>query len=521
MLSLWIFTALIAIVILMKIIGLFIEYKAHREFASRFGIDDDHKMTGIIDKLRVAYKNEDTEMPIKFRQEMAKRHNGNHMWKLLPNVFYWIINEPEMAKFMMNLDAKLIEKGSSAKNMFSFDKNGFKSGLLFSEGDQWKTQRKSLSENFSKRNVETFIEEMDKSACIFTEQLTLSSGYQNTEVIGELSNNCLFEIMFKCLMGDQNCNSQQSENHHDFIQAFETISKTVIFRVENRFKTMIFAKLPILNTFSSYFVPQLIAERRALKVRDEFLAGVVESAKIKFRNWDDKPVNDLASTMIAAQDKNGNRVFTDKEIKCQLFTFAFGGHETSASALNWLLFYLGQYPEWVKRINDEFEANQCTINRFTLYKCPTADAVIKETLRLCHTLDVFIPRVVKENIKLPDGTICPKGMTYMIDLANMNTDESSWGKNCLNFDPSRFLKSSKNDNLHSYQYLPFGGGKRSCIGKTFAMQELRILVLRICQNVKIENVMIDQNKIQPPNQWTGMTWKIKRGSLLQRFTPRE
>ena len=89
------------------------------------------------------------------------------------------------------------------------------------------------------------------------------------------------------------------------------------------------------------------------------------------------------------------------------------------------------------------------------------------------------------NVELPSGVVLPKGMTFTIDLANMNTNERVWGKGALEFNPARFLNAEETKKRHPYQYLPFGGGKRNCIGKNFAMQEVKILLLRIASQVRV------------------------------------
>ena len=226
---------------------------------------------------------------------------------------------------------------------------------------------------------------------------------------------------------------------------------------------------------------------------------------------------DLASVFVSTKDENGQKVFTNHQVKCQLFTFAFGGHETAASALIWILFYLGAHPEWADKVRAEFENLNCEISRQTLSKVPIATAFIKETLRLCHTLDLYIPRKTKTDIELPNGTVLPRGFTFTVDIANMATDKSAWGADADKFNPTRFLHKNE---IHAYQYLPFGGGRRNCIGKNFAMQQLKIFLLRIVQKVVIKNQVFETSathKRQPPNEWTGMTWKIKSGSLKQKF----
>ena len=400
----------------------YLEYRAHRTFAAGYGIEDDDKFTGIVNKLRAVYKSGDTEAPIVFRDKMKQDNGSEYIWKLTPNIFYYWVNDPEIAKFLMNLDSSLVEKADTTKQYFAADKNGFNNGLLMSEGTMWKFHRRLLAQHFRKTKVIKYIEAMDKSVSTFTELLSSNSDFQSTSQIRKLCNGALYEIMFKCMMGDEDCTSQTDQSHDDFIKSFEVISKTIVYRVDNRFKTMIFNKIPLMNTIMSYIIPELCRERKYKKIRDKYMNKIIDNAKEKQKQGIES--SDLASILTEAEDENGQKIFSETEIKCQLFTFAFGGHETAASTLIWTIYFLGEYPEWADRISQEFEANGSIINARVLQNIPQTEAFIKETLRLCHTLDLYIPRKVKADVTMPNGRILPKGFTFTIDLANMNTDKS-------------------------------------------------------------------------------------------------
>ena len=95
-----------------------------------------------------------------------------------------------------------------------------------------------------------------------------------------------------------------------------------------------------------------------------------------------------------------------------------------------------------------------------------------------------------------------------------------WGVDPFKFDPSRFLDQNQDDARHPYQYIPFSAGRRSCIGRHFAMQELKIVTCRLATRVKVSNV------VKRPTPDTGrpekgltFTWKIADDALEQSFAP--
>ena len=315
-------------IILLKILSMYIDYRRHRVFALSIGsIEDDEKATGILSKLRLAYKSNDTEGPVKFRGEMRDRHGGKeYIWKLMPNLFYWVIHDPKIAQFVMNLDADLVEKAGMSKDIFKGDYYGFNKGLLLSEGGTWKAHRKIIGKYLSNHSIEAYIDQIDQSALTFIELLCQSDQFQSTANVRSLCNNALYEVIFNCLMGDVNCNSQIDNTNADFVRAFETISKTVLYRVDNRFKTMIGSRIPLLNSIASLIIPELKKEREAMKIRDRYMNKIISSAVERKKD----NASDLASVFVNTTDENGKPIFTKNEVKCQLFTFAFGGHETAA-----------------------------------------------------------------------------------------------------------------------------------------------------------------------------------------------
>ena len=131
----------------------------------------------------------------------------------------------------------------------------------------------------------------------------------------------------------------------------------------------------------------MIEGHQAIKVRDQYIQNQIESAKERIANGED--TFDLNSLLL----KGGK--FTMAEIRCQVYTFLFAGHETSASALQWALYFVGEHPEWSDKISDEFDSIGRTISAKTLKKVPITDAFIKETLRVGHIVDSYMKRTIK------------------------------------------------------------------------------------------------------------------------------
>merc|ERR1711970_1458004 len=92
-------------------------------------------------------------------------------------------------------------------------------------------------------------------------------------------------------------------------------------------------------------------------------------------------------------------------------------------------------------------------------------------------------RKITQDVKLPDGSIMPAGMQFQIDIANTHLDEDTWGVDAKNFDPTRWFNlNDSNRKAH----FSFASGKRNCVGQKFAIQEIKIFLLRLCDNCFVE-----------------------------------
>ena len=121
-----------------------------------------------------------------------------------------------------------------------------------------------------------------------------------------------------------------------------------------------------------------------------------------------------------------------------------------------------------------------------------------------------------------------------------NVIKQAWGKDVMEFNPDRFnqenhhtyqeivmisfgrqiLKTSDLTNRQTYpKFIPFSAGRRNCIGSGFAMQEMKIMLLRICSRLKIENEIIEKDvDVDRPLMKQQLLWKVKPNSLNQRFS---
>lgn len=182
---------------------------------------------------------------------------------------------------------------------------------------------------------------------------------------------------------------------------------------------------------------------------------------------------DILSLMLSAKDEEGNPM-TDKEIRDQLLTLLLAGHETTASALSWCLYFIDRDPSIKQRLLNEIK--QWDGNTETIGKLNYLHAVCQESLRLYPIAILTEPRIPRHDFTLGDYTFTAG--TPLVPCIYLLHQREDIYKEAKRFNPDRFLERQ----FSPYEYIPFGGGGRRCIGAAFAMMEMKMVLLSLlCQ----------------------------------------
>nr|CAH7769825.1 unnamed protein product [Callosobruchus chinensis] len=199
--------------------------------------------------------------------------------------------------------------------------------------------------------------------------------------------------------------------------------------------------------------------------------------------------------MIEASQQKGNAL-SDEEIKEEVDTIMFEGHDTTAAASSFALCLLGIHQDIQDRVYTELkEIFQDDMNRPITFsdtlQMKYLERVIMESLRLYPPVPI-IARKVNEDVKLASGDYTvPTGTTVVIGQFLVHRNEKYY-PNPLKFDPDNFLPERCQDRPY-YAYIPFSAGPRSCVGRKYAMLKLKILLagalrkFRMISNDKEEN----------------------------------
>lgn len=193
----------------------------------------------------------------------------------------------------------------------------------------------------------------------------------------------------------------------------------------------------------------------------------------------------LVRALLAAKDpETGNRL-SDEEICDELIIFLFAGHDTTATTLTYALWALGRHAEYQDRVAAEVAAlPDRALTPDDIPRLGYTVQVIRESLRLCPPAPTGT-RMATRDVEV-GGYRVPKGTMLIFGRMAVQLDPTLWD-DPLRFDPERFSPANIKA-LNRWQYLPFGGGPRSCIGDHFAMLEVTLALATLVRGVEIRSL---------------------------------
>ncbi len=206
--------------------------------------------------------------------------------------------------------------------------------------------------------------------------------------------------------------------------------------------------------------------KAALRRSDELIFDLIAK-----RRQDDVAGDDVLAALLAASHDDGSPM-SDREIRDELMTLLSGGHETSASTLAWTFERLARSPAILDRLLEEIDADEGDAYM---------TATLQETLR-CRPVIPCLPRLVKREIEIGDWTYSP-GVALLPEPYLVHHDESLYPEPYV-FRPERFLEKPPG----TYTWIPFGGGRRRCIGIHFATMEMKVILRAVLGTARLRPI---------------------------------
>ncbi|MBW4690237.1 MAG: cytochrome P450 [Lyngbya sp. HA4199-MV5] len=241
---------------------------------------------------------------------------------------------------------------------------------------------------------------------------------------------------------------------------------------------------------------------------DELVYAEIRARRSQF----DPSREDVLTLLLAARDEAGQGM-TDEELRDQLMTLLLLGHETTASALSWAFYWVHQERSVLKRLRQELEPLGHDPNPDRLAQLPYLTAVCKESLRLYPIALISQPRKVKEPVEIGGYAFEPG--TIVIPCIYLAHRRAQTYSNPDQFQPDRFLHQK----FSPSEFLPFGGGSRSCIGAAFSLYEMKLVLGTIL--ARYELVATTQGTVKPERR--GITFvpskNFRLSAIARRSSP--
>jgi cytochrome P450 len=214
----------------------------------------------------------------------------------------------------------------------------------------------------------------------------------------------------------------------------------------------------------------LLPSTRFLRMRDAMDEMLYAEISERRAAGPDPDATDMLSLLMAARDADG-RGLSDRELRDELVTLLEAGHETSASGLTWAFERLLRNRHVLARLREELDADDGHAY---------LDAVVKETLR-CRPVVFEASRLVDEPVRI-GGHDVPPGVLATPSIYLINHDPDVFG-DPREFRPERFL--GEEGTRSSRSWMPFGGGRRYCLGAQFALLEMRVVLAEVLRRTEM------------------------------------
>jgi cytochrome P450 len=332
-------------------------------------------------------------------------------------------------------------------------------GLLTSEGDFWRAQRKLAQPAFHRDRIVRYAGVMVD----LTERMLDSWKDGQVRDAQDDMMRLTLEIVAKTLF-----DAEISGASADASAAMETLMTS--------FNTRIGRLIPIPDWIPT---PTNLRVGHAVQRLDRIILSMIAERR---RSGEDR--GDLLSMLLHARDEDNGRRMDDRQLRDEVMTLFMAGHETTANTLAWVWYLLANHPHVETRLHEELDEVLDGRRRPALADLPKLGytrMIVTETLRLYPTVWM----VGREAIELVElgGCQIPAGVTVFMPQWVIHHD-SRWFDDPELFRPERWANGLQ-DKLHRYAYFPFGGGPRICIGNNFALMEATLLLATIAQRRRL------------------------------------
>nr|ACI25370.2 CYP4CD1 [Liposcelis bostrychophila] len=391
-------------------------------------------------------------------------------------------------------------------------------GPLTSNGSRWRKHRKIITPTFHFKILEQFIDVFNKNGAIMCEKMEKEVNGEPFNVYNYV-NLAALDNIFESAMGI-NMNVQKN-SETTYVRAIKEMCNVVnkrvfwwILRIYPIFRLSKYYKMQTdaLNVLHSTTVNIIEQRKKELAVRKKLEKDDEKDEEIEF--YQKKRMAFLDLLLESAEASN----ISDEDIRQEVDTFMFEGHDTISSGLSFALWALANNPDVQQKVYEEQMEIFGDSNRpptfNDLQNMKYLERTLKESQRLFPSVPM-ITRKLNEDVDLPGGYHLPKGTNVGMIIYSLHRDPKVW-PNPEKFDPDNFTPDAI-QGRNPYSYVPFSAGPRNCIGQKFAMLEMKSTVSKVVRQYKLLPSPYEKHKLQLTSELvlmslSGVHVKIQRRS---------
>jgi cytochrome P450 len=358
----------------------------------------------------------------------------------------YVVNHPDLIHQLLVTDADKVHKSSVLKRAAG---NAANRGLVTSDGDLWKRQRKLMQPAFHHKSIRAYAE----TAVDYTQRFIADWQPGQVYAIDQVMNDLTMHIIVKDLFG--------VEMGAEARMAGDLLLK--LLGITNR---RISQAVPIPDWVPT---PGNRAFARGVQQLSGLLQGYIDQ-----KRQSNGESHDLLAMLLAARDADDGTTMDDEQIRHELLTLFGAGYDTTAAALMWAWYLIAAHPDVEARFHAEIDTvlNGRAPTFDDLSKLTYTEQIMKEALRL-YPPGFMMSRQSIETLTLGDYTFKP-GSVFFINIYGVQRD-ARFFPDPERFDPQRF--SPENEaTIPKNAYLAFGWGRRICIGSALAMMNAKLIL---------------------------------------------
>ncbi|MBR8832517.1 MAG: cytochrome P450 [Stigonema ocellatum SAG 48.90 = DSM 106950] len=400
---------------------------------------------------------ESTLKPLEFLERCAKNYGDLFFTNPFGNLETLVVSHPQDLQKLFNPTNKILDAPGTVNEIFKPQLG--ENSLIVQNGERHQKQRQLIMPPFHGEQMLNYGQQI----CDITKQVTQHLKPGETFIARHLSENITMTIILKVVFGiDEGLKFENLKN----------LMATWLGLTSSPLSASVLL-LPFLQKDLGAWSPWGKYLRLRQQIDEQLMAEILA------RRQQVQPLRfDVLSLLMQAEYENGETM-SDAELRDNLLTLLNAGHETTATAIAWALYWIHQQPEVKNRVLHELQGLN-TPDPIKISQLPYLTAICQETLRIYPVVLFTFPRITRSSVNLRGYDVAAG--TYVTPCIYLTHRREDLYPQPDKFQPERFI----NRKYSSYEFWPFGGGSRQCLGQVFALFEMKLILATILLNCQLK-----------------------------------